>query len=102
MAEAKKASTKTEEAEGGVTYEDHGDHLIEVDTRTGTELRRRLPKAQTDVPVDKETQESVQARVDAEKAAAENEGRDPVEYKVPPLKEEGDVTVTASGAEKKS
>lgn len=105
-----KADTKTTKAEtkdtseGDITYEDHGDYILETDTRSGTEVQTRRPKAQNAIPVDQETHDSVQARVDIEKEAAENEGRDPesVNYEVPPVKdpdaEPETVTVTAEGS----
>ena len=105
-AKSTKAETK-DTGEGSITYEDHGDYIIEVDNRGADEVRTRRAKSQNAVPVDKTTHDSVEARVEAEKAAAENEGRDPesVTYQVPPLKEDKGkdaepetVTVTAEGS----
>jgi hypothetical protein len=114
MADAKQTASskkddKAEKSEGGLTYEDHGDHIVEIDNRGDDEVRRQLPKAQKDVPVDKATHEQLTERLEIEKAVAENEGRDPesVTWEVPPLKEDKGkddkpetITVGAKGEEK--
>jgi hypothetical protein len=96
-------------SKGDITYEDHGDHIVEIDNRGDDEVRRILPKALRDTPVDKETREKIEERIEIEEAAAENEGRDPdaLGLTVPPLKEEKGkdfepktITVTAKGQEK--
>jgi hypothetical protein len=94
---------------GDITYEDHGDYILEIDNRGPDEVRRQIPKALAEVPVDQATHDQLTERLEIEKAAAENEGRDPesVTWTVPPLKEDKPadaepetVTVTASGEEK--
>ena len=94
---------------GDITYEDHGDYVLEIDNRGPDEVRRQIPKALSEQPVDKATQEQLEERLEIEKAAAENEGRDPesVTWTVPPLKEDKGkdaepetVTVSAKGEEK--
>ena len=103
----KTGSTATQEdaaSEGTITYEDHGDYILETDTRGGAEVVTRRAKSLNAIPVDQATHDSVQARVDIEKEAAENEGRDPesVNYQVPPVEdpdaEPETVTVTAEGS----
>jgi hypothetical protein len=106
----KKAEKKDEKAEGGdITYEDHGDYVLEIDNRGPDEVRRQLPKALKDVPVDKATHEELTERLEIEKQAVENEGGDPdsVTWEVPPLKEDKGkddkpetITVTSEGREK--
>lgn len=103
-AKSTKAETKDTSEGGTITYEDHGDYIIETDNRGADAVTTRRPKSQNAVPVDQATHDSVQARVDIEKEAAENEGRDPesVNYQVPPVKDEDaepeTVTVTAEGS----
>jgi hypothetical protein len=100
-------TAKSEPQAGSITYEDKGDHTLVTDARLEDAVRiTREPKSQRDAAVDQDTHDAIEARVEIEKEAAENEGSPDPQTTVPPVKEKDaepeTIVVTAKGGEKAS
>jgi hypothetical protein len=94
---------KTEYSESDIEYIDKGDHYEVHDRRLGDDRVSNLPKSVRDVPVTQEQHDEIDARMKAEKEAAEQRAIAEEETATvpPPVKgKDDDVTVTASGSAK--
>lgn len=103
-AKSKSAEGKAEYSEDSIEYIDKGTHYEVHDRRLGDDRVSNLPKSVRDVPVTQEEHDEIDARMKAEKEAAEQRAIAEEETAtVPPpvkSKKDSDVTVTASGSAK--